>query len=80
MIEFFDGIEIDDKDLQISELCVIDSYRKISAVMFSLEASCNSRLKVLWKKALDGVNDLDKYQRFEAPTTTQNFEEIKIQQ
>ena len=79
--EFFDRIEIVNKDSQISELCVIDSYPKVEAVMFySLAESRNFRFEVICQKALDGINDLSKYQKSGALTTTQNFEEIRIQQ
>ena len=33
MIEFFDRIEMVNKDSQMSELWVIDSYRKVEAVI-----------------------------------------------
>ena len=43
----------------MSELHVIDSYRKVEAVMFSLEAFHDSRFQVIWKKVVDGIIDLD---------------------
>ena len=57
--EFFNSIEILNKDKLYGTLCVIDFYRKVVAVMFSLEASRDSKFGVVWPKALDGINDLD---------------------
>ena len=59
IIEFFDRIEIFNKDLQMSELYVIDSYQKVEAVMFNLEASRDFRLEVISQKDLHSINDLD---------------------
>ena len=77
MIEFFNRIKIVNKDLQMSELCVIDSYRKVEAVMFSLEAFRDSKFEVIWHKVLHGISL--GYQRSGAVTTL-NFVEIKFHQ
>ena len=58
MIEFFDRIEIVNKDLQMSELCVIEPYRSKLSV-FSLEAFHDSRFEVIWQRPCDCINDLD---------------------
>ncbi|XP_011858192.1 PREDICTED: zinc finger MYM-type protein 1-like [Vollenhovia emeryi] len=42
MVEIFDRIEILNRDLQNSELCVVDSCRKIEDVTYSLDASRDS--------------------------------------
>ena len=61
MIEFFDRIKIDNKDLPMSELCVIDSYWKAEAVVLGLEASRVSRFEAISQKAWfrNGMIELD---------------------
>lgn len=59
MIEIFDRVEILNKELQKSSLCVIESYEKIEAVSDVLDASRDSKFEDIWKKSVQIVADLE---------------------
>lgn len=59
MIEIFDRIEILNKELQKTNLCIIDSHRKVKAVKSNLECSRDSKFEIIWEKATTGAKDLE---------------------
>lgn len=59
MIEIFDRIETLNRDLQKSELCVVDSYRKIEAVTYTLEASRDSKFQSIWLNSIKYAKEFD---------------------
>lgn len=59
MVEIFDRIEILNTDLQKSELCVVDSYRKIEAVTIALDASRDSKFELIWLKSNKLTEEFD---------------------
>lgn len=59
MIELFDRIEILNKELQKSDLCVIESYEKIEAVTDTLNASRDSKFEIIWEKSVETVKNFD---------------------
>ncbi|XP_051160476.1 uncharacterized protein LOC127281036 [Leptopilina boulardi] len=59
MIEIFDHIEVLNKELQNSELCVIESYQKIEAVTDFLIDSRDSKFVKIWQKCLETVDKLE---------------------
>ncbi|XP_039304893.1 zinc finger MYM-type protein 1-like [Solenopsis invicta] len=48
-------IELLNKELQESNLCALDSHRKVDAVMISLEAMRDSKFELIWKKSKEGA-------------------------
>ena len=58
MIEIFDRIEILNKDLQNTELSVIESCKKIEAVYFCLQTAWDSKFEVICQKSIHAIQEL----------------------
>ena len=58
MIEIFDRIEILNKNLQNTELSVIESCKKIEAVNFCLQTARDSKFEMIWQKSIDAIQEL----------------------
>jgi len=59
MIEIFDRIEILNKELQKSSLCVIESYEKITAVTDVFLASRDTKFNQIWQKSVDAAIEFE---------------------
>ncbi|XP_044572317.1 uncharacterized protein LOC123257415 [Drosophila ananassae] len=59
MIEIFDRVEILNKDLQNSNLCVIESYDKIQPVSDVLNASRDAKFNEIWSKSIEAAAGLE---------------------
>ena len=59
LIEIFDRIEVLNKELQATELSVIDSHRKVEAVTSSLSASRGLKFETVWQKSIDDAKKLE---------------------
>ena len=55
IVEVFEKIELLNKELQESNLCALDSHRKVDAVMISLEAMPDLKFELIWKKSKEGA-------------------------
>ena len=58
-IEIFDRVEILNKDLQKSDLCVVESYEKIAIVTDLLGDSRDAKFEDIWQKCIKAVDDLE---------------------
>lgn len=59
MIEIFDRIEILNRELQKSDLCVAESLQKVEAVTDVLDASRDLKFENIWQKSIETVTELE---------------------
>lgn len=59
MVGIFEKIEIHNKELQRSELCAVDSHKKVEGIIISLVETRDSKFKTIWEKAEKESQDLE---------------------
>ena len=59
MVGIFEKIEILNKELERSELCAVDSHRKVEGIIISLEETRDLKFETIWEKAEKESQDLE---------------------